>query len=68
MAVAPSPSKDQVRAAQEALTALGFGQLKPDGMMGPGTRRAIEAFERAKGLPITGGLGAGTLQALQANP
>lgn len=67
VAMPPSPSKDQVRAAQEALTALGYGQLKPDGMVGPGTRRAIEAFERAKGLPVTGSLGAGTLQALLAN-
>jgi chromosome segregation ATPase len=62
---ASPPSKEKVRAAQEALTALGYGQLKADGVFGPSTRRAIEAFEQAKGLPITGSLGAGTLQALE---
>ena len=55
----------QVDAAQEALTKLGFGTLKADGVMGPSTRRAIEAFERAKGLAVTGELGAPTAQALE---
>lgn len=56
----------QVRAAQEALTKLGFGDLKIDGQMGRNTRRAIEAFERAQGLSVTGELGATTVQALEA--
>lgn len=30
--------------AQKALTRLGYGPLKADGVVGPGTRRAIEAF------------------------
>ncbi|MBM1175083.1 peptidoglycan-binding domain-containing protein [Microvirga arabica] len=60
-------SKQQIRAAQEALTDLGYGALKADGVFGPGTSRAVEAFERAKGLPVTGQLGAATLQALRAH-
>ncbi|MFC1455635.1 peptidoglycan-binding protein [Microvirga arabica] len=60
-------SKQQIRAAQEALTGLGYGALKADGVLGPGTSRAVEAFERAKGLPVTGQLGAATLQALKTH-
>jgi murein L,D-transpeptidase YcbB/YkuD len=60
-------SKQQVRAAQEALTDFGYGRLEADGSFGPSTRKAIEAFERAKGLPVTGRLGAATLQALRVH-
>jgi murein L,D-transpeptidase YcbB/YkuD len=58
-------SKQQIRAAQEALVDLGYGQLDADGVFGPGTGKAVEAFERAKGLPVTGKLGPATLQALR---
>jgi chromosome segregation ATPase len=57
--------KQQIRAAQEALTDFGYGRIEADGQLGPSTRKAIEAFERAKGLPVTGRLGAATLQALR---
>lgn len=56
----------QVRAAQEALTQLGYGPLDVDGRVGPNTRRAIEAFERAQRLEVTGELGARTVQALES--
>jgi chromosome segregation ATPase len=56
----------QVRAAQEALTQLGYGQLEVDGRIGPNTRRAIEAFEQAQRLAVTGELGARTVQALES--
>jgi len=56
----------RVDAAQEALTKLGYGPLTADGKMGSRTRRAIEAFERAQGLAVTGTLGPATVQALQA--
>ncbi len=52
------------RTAQKALARLGYGPLKVDGVAGPGTRRAVEAFQRANTLPITGELDAPTLQRL----
>lgn len=58
-------SKLEIRAAQEALVDFGYGKLKADGALGPATRKAVEAFERAKGLPVTGRLGTATLQALR---
>jgi chromosome segregation ATPase len=60
-------SKQEIRAAQEALVDFGYGKLKADGSLGPSTRNAIEAFERAKGLPVTGKLGTATLQALRTH-
>ena len=50
--------------AQKALTRLGYGPLKADGVAGPSTHRAVEAFQRANTLPITGELDAPTLQRL----
>ncbi len=52
------------RTAQKAMTRLGYGPLKVDGVAGPGTRRAVEAFQRANTLPVTGELDAPTLQRL----
>jgi len=52
------------RTAQKALTRLGYGPLKADGVAGPDTHRAVEAFQRANNLPITGELDAPTLQRL----
>ena len=57
--------KRQIRAAQEALTDFGYGRIEADGVFGSSTRKAVEAFERAKGLPVTGRLGAATLHALR---
>lgn len=54
----------QVASAQKALGKLGFGALDADGRMGPGTRAAIERFEKARGLPVTGELNPKTLKAL----
>ena len=52
------------RTAQKSLTRFGYGSLKADGVAGPGTRRAVEAFQRANTLPVTGELDAPTLQRL----
>lgn len=60
-------TKQEIRTAQEALVDLGYGKLKADGSLGPSTRKAVEAFERAKGLPVTGKLGPATLQALRTH-
>lgn len=53
-----------VMRAQRALSKLGYGSIKPDGLMGPGTRAAIEAFERKAKLPVTGEAAGRTLRAL----
>jgi len=60
-------SKQEIRTAQEALVDFGYGKLKADGALGPSTRKAVEAFERAKGLSVTGKLGTATLQALRTH-
>jgi len=62
--IKPRPTKQDVVAAQEALTQLRFGELKADGVIGPSTRQAIEEFQRAAGLEVTGELHAQTLLAL----
>nr|WP_283771488.1 peptidoglycan-binding domain-containing protein [Chelatococcus sp. YT9] len=51
--------------AQKALLKLGY-VIKPDGLMGPATQKAIEIFEKDHGLAVTGELGARTLEALAA--
>jgi hypothetical protein len=61
----PDEVRASVRTAQMVLTKLGHGSLKADGVMGPRTRRAIGAFERANGLPVTGALGPVTVQAMR---
>lgn len=53
-----------VMQAQRALSKLGYGSIKPDGLMGPGTKAAIEAFERKSKLPVTGEAAGKTLRAL----
>ncbi|MFL5324510.1 MAG: peptidoglycan-binding protein [Microvirga sp.] len=56
----------KVAAAQRALTKLGYGTLKSDGAIGPGTRQAIEKFERDRRLPVTGDLNPRTTRELSA--
>ena len=64
---AAPPSKEQILTAQEALVDFGYGSLEADGVFGPSTSKAVEAFERAKGLPVTGKLGPTTLEALRSH-
>ena len=64
---ATPPSKEQIRTAQEALVDFGYGSLEADGVFGPSTSKAVEAFERAKGLPVTGKFGRATLEALRGH-
>jgi hypothetical protein len=61
----PEPTA-RVALGQKALLKLGYGPLKADGLMGPGTRQAIERFERDHKLPVTGELSGRTLRALAA--
>lgn len=67
---APLSASDPVQAkrivaAQRALEKLGF-QVSADGLLGPGTRTAIQKFEREGDLPVTGDLNPRTLRALAA--
>lgn len=45
---------ETVVAVQRALTRLGYGPLKDDGHFGPGTRAALDRFERDRKLPARG--------------
>lgn len=48
---AADPSPQFVRRLQAALAALGHAVGRPDGKIGPRTRRAIAAYQRGAGLP-----------------
>ena len=61
----PGTSADPILQAQRALTKLGY-PVKPDGAMGPGTKAAIEKFERSARLPVTGEAAGRTLRALMS--
>lgn len=64
----PAPASadaKRISAAQRALGKLGHA-LDADGVMGPGTRAAIQRFERDANLPVTGELNPRTVKALSA--
>lgn len=54
-APAPAESSKSILAAQRALMKLGY-VVKPDGVMRPATRQALELFERDHNLPAHGTL------------
>lgn len=56
--------RDTVRATQQRLVDLGLLKGGVDGAYGPGTRSAVEAFQKAAGLPATGAPDMRTLIAL----
>jgi hypothetical protein len=56
---------DIVLPGQRALAKLGY-DIKADGVMGSGTRQAIERFERERKLPVTGDFTARTVRELSA--
>jgi peptidoglycan hydrolase-like protein with peptidoglycan-binding domain len=58
-------ASDTILAGQRALAKLGYG-IKADGIMGSGTRQAIERFEHDRKLPVTGEFNARTLRELAA--
>jgi hypothetical protein len=53
-AAIPGAGSRRVAAVQRALTEYGYGQLKPTGIIGSDTQAAIQKFERARKLPVTG--------------
>jgi hypothetical protein len=62
----PLEPQHVVASAQRALTKLGYGPLRPDGLLGQGTRQALERFQRDRRLPSTGELGPRTIRELSA--
>jgi peptidoglycan hydrolase-like protein with peptidoglycan-binding domain len=60
--VEPSPT---VRDAQQRLHTLGYYDGPADGLVGPGTRQAVEQFQRDRGLAASGDLTATTTAALR---
>lgn len=55
----------RVMAVQKALAKLGYS-VKPDGMMGNGTRQALQSFEQSRKITVTGELTPRTLRELGA--
>ncbi|MES0882954.1 peptidoglycan-binding domain-containing protein [Roseibium sp. SCP14] len=55
----------QLLRVQKALSELGYGPLKPDGVMGGNTTAAIKRFELDRGLPLTGELGTKMIERLE---
>jgi peptidoglycan hydrolase-like protein with peptidoglycan-binding domain len=53
--------------AQRALTKLGYGPLAPDGIVGPGTRQAVQDFQYDRGMRVTSELDPATLRQLTAS-
>src|SRR5256885_16135335 len=58
-------SGPDVTALQQRLKDLGFDPNGVDGNYGPGTQKAVRAFQQAKGLDVDGQVGPGTRAALQ---
>ncbi len=61
-----APSSRRVLAVQKALADYGFGQIRPNGTMGPETREAIEQFERSRRMPATGQISPRLIRELSA--
>jgi membrane-bound lytic murein transglycosylase B len=64
---APRLHRDQVIALQEMLNQKGFNTGTPDGILGPGTRRAIGEFQHQQGMIADGFPGKEVLALLGVN-
>jgi peptidoglycan hydrolase-like protein with peptidoglycan-binding domain len=70
----PEPAPRQVagdpttKAVQTVLKELNLYDGTVDGLSGPGTRRAVEAYQRTVGLPVTGTIDAKLLEQLDTGP
>ncbi len=67
-AAQPAAADPEVEAAQQMLRTLGYDPGPADGRMGGRTRRALQAFQGANGLPVTGEIDAATRTRLLAPP
>ena len=63
---APAAGSQLVLDIQTELQERGYYQGRLDGLTGPGTRGAIEQFQRDAGLVVTGNVGSGVLNELRA--
>ncbi len=63
----PRLHRDQVMAIQEQLNIKGFNTGTPDGILGPGTRRAIGEFQHQQGMIADGYPGREVLALLGIN-
>lgn len=63
--VGQADSGGLVLSGQKALAKLGYG-IRADGVMGAGTRQAIERFEQDRRLPVTGEFGPRTARELSS--
>ena len=63
---APAASSQLVLDIQTELQERGYYQGRLDGLTGPGTRGAIQQFQRDAGLVVTGNVGSGVLNELRA--
>lgn len=59
-----SKGNERVRQAQVSLINLGYYQRNPDGILGPQTKIALRAFQRAQHMRVTGVLDTKTYNAL----
>ena len=66
-AQAEAAVRDHTLALQQALHDAGYYDGEVDGVYGPATVDAVEALQRAHGLPITGTVDKATADALQAD-
>ncbi len=55
----------EIRSAQARLTYLGFDPRGVDGLLGSGTRTAVIAFQKARGIPLTAELDDKTMDELK---
>jgi len=58
------PEHASIVASQRTLTKLGYGPLVLDGIIGPGTRQAIEDFQDDHGMQVTSELDSATMRQL----
>jgi hypothetical protein len=56
----------ELQQAQQQLSRLGHDAGEADGVYGPRTRQALEAFQHTQGLPVTGILDEATRQSLES--
>ncbi|WP_420332761.1 peptidoglycan-binding domain-containing protein [Roseibium sp.] len=63
--VAEIETDPHLQKIQKALSDLGYGPLKADGVMGANTTAAIKRFELDRGLPLTGEPGSETIERLE---
>lgn len=66
--VAAKWTADQIKEAQEGLRRAKVYTGPANGMLGPATRRAIRAFQKAHAMKLTGALSESLLTALRAVP